>query len=179
MRNQINRPSRQTNQAKCVLQHKQPIGHFTDVCLVAWPLNESEAGVDLVLEISLLFLFKFMRTASFTYDTEETILEASGNWSIQKKPSVESDLTWNPAHTQMFVCRVTDIMLFAPTPARFPKDILSHTHQDINLILQGLTSAKTRELVFPSFAPARRTSTVYLVCFILGLTVVISYHFTS
>jgi len=25
------------------------IDHFTVVCLVAWPLNESEAGVDLVL----------------------------------------------------------------------------------------------------------------------------------
>ena len=128
------------------------------MCLVAWPLNESEAGVDLVLiETSLLFLLKFMRTASFTYDTEETILEASWNWSIQKKPSVESDLNWNPVHIQMFVRRVTDIMLFAPKPARFPKDILSHTHQDINLIIQGLTSAKTRELVFPFSAPARRT----------------------
>ena len=31
--------------------------HFTVVCLVAWPLNEGEAGVDLVLiETSLLFL---------------------------------------------------------------------------------------------------------------------------
>ena len=47
------------------------IDHFTVVCLVAWPLNESEAGVDLVLiETSLLFLCKFllisMRTASLT-----------------------------------------------------------------------------------------------------------------
>ena len=25
------------------------IDHFTVVCLVAWPLNENEAGVDLVL----------------------------------------------------------------------------------------------------------------------------------
>ena len=33
------------------------IDHFTVVCLVAWPLNESETGVDLVLiETSLLFL---------------------------------------------------------------------------------------------------------------------------
>ena len=32
------------------------IAHFTVVCLVAWPLNESEAGGDLVLiETSLLF----------------------------------------------------------------------------------------------------------------------------
>ena len=41
------------------------------MCLVAWPLNESEAGVDLVLiETSLLFLRKFLlisiRTASLT-----------------------------------------------------------------------------------------------------------------
>ena len=45
------------------------IDHFTVVCLVALPLNESEAGVDLVLiETSLLLLCKFllisMRTAS-------------------------------------------------------------------------------------------------------------------
>ena len=33
------------------------VGHFTVVCLVAWPLNESETGVDLVLILtSLLFL---------------------------------------------------------------------------------------------------------------------------
>ena len=43
-------------------------GTFT---VVAWPLNESEAGVDLVLiETSLLFICKFllisMRTASLT-----------------------------------------------------------------------------------------------------------------
>ena len=32
------------------------IDHFTVTCLVAWPLNESEAGGDLVLiETSLLF----------------------------------------------------------------------------------------------------------------------------
>ena len=47
------------------------IDHFTVVCLVAWPLNESEAGVDLVLiETSLLFKCKFllisMRIASLT-----------------------------------------------------------------------------------------------------------------
>ena len=45
------------------------IGHFTVVCLVTWPSNGSEAGVDLVLiETSLLLLRKFllisMRTAS-------------------------------------------------------------------------------------------------------------------
>ena len=32
------------------------IDHFTVVCLVAWPLNESEAGVDLVLiDTSMIF----------------------------------------------------------------------------------------------------------------------------
>ena len=45
------------------------IDHFIVVCLVAWPLNESEAGVYLVLiETSMIFSFKFlpisMRTAS-------------------------------------------------------------------------------------------------------------------
>ena len=37
------------------------IDHFTVVSLVAWPLNESETGVDLVLiETSLLFICKFL-----------------------------------------------------------------------------------------------------------------------
>ena len=45
--------------------------HFTVVYLVAWPLNENEAGSDLVLiETSLFFLCKFplshTRTASLT-----------------------------------------------------------------------------------------------------------------
>ena len=43
--------------------------HFTVVCLVAWPLNENEAGVDLALiETYLLLFYKFllisMKTAS-------------------------------------------------------------------------------------------------------------------
>ena len=34
-------------------------GHFTVVCLVAWPMNASEAGGDLALmQTSLLFSFK-------------------------------------------------------------------------------------------------------------------------
>ena len=47
------------------------IDHFRVVCSVAWPLNVSEAGVDLVLiETLLLFICKFllisMRAASLT-----------------------------------------------------------------------------------------------------------------
>ena len=47
------------------------IDHFKVVGLIAWPLNENEAGDDLVLiETSLLFLCKFllinMRTALST-----------------------------------------------------------------------------------------------------------------
>ena len=57
------------NHGKCVDSYISQIDHFIVVCLVAWPLNESEAGVDLVLiETSLLLLCKFilisMRTAS-------------------------------------------------------------------------------------------------------------------
>ena len=53
---------------RIVLDLHDVIDHFTVVCLVAWPLNESEAGGDLVLiQTSLLFLCKFllisMRTA--------------------------------------------------------------------------------------------------------------------
>ena len=47
-----------TNVQFCLLMSQAlvPIDHFTVSCLVAWPLNESEAGGDLVLiETSLLF----------------------------------------------------------------------------------------------------------------------------
>ena len=38
-----------------------PIDHVTVVCLVSWPLNESEAGVGFALiETSLLFICKFL-----------------------------------------------------------------------------------------------------------------------
>ena len=53
------------------ITYLEPIDHFTVSCLVAWPLNESEAGVDLVLiETLLLFICKFllisMKIASLT-----------------------------------------------------------------------------------------------------------------
>ena len=38
------------------------IDHFIVVCLVAWPLSQSEAGVDTVLiETLMLFLCKFVQ----------------------------------------------------------------------------------------------------------------------
>ena len=54
--------------SKQPITFKVVIDHITVVCLVAWPLNESEAGVDLVLiETLQLFICKFllisMRTA--------------------------------------------------------------------------------------------------------------------
>ena len=62
------------------------IDHFTVVCLVAWPLNESEAGVDLVLiETSQLFLCKFllisMRTVSLTKEKWEGFYQNEVNSS--------------------------------------------------------------------------------------------------
>ena len=60
-----------TNVTVLCVKHSVLIDHFTVVCLVSWPLNENEAGGDLVwIEISLLFLCKFvlisMRTTSLT-----------------------------------------------------------------------------------------------------------------
>ena len=51
------------------------IDHFTVVCLVSWPLNECEAGVDFALiETSLLSLRKFllisMRTTLSTQEKQ-------------------------------------------------------------------------------------------------------------
>ena len=51
------------------------IDHFTVVCLVTWPLNESEAGGDLaMIETTLHLLCKFllisMRTASLTKEKQ-------------------------------------------------------------------------------------------------------------
>ena len=41
------------------------IDHFTVVCLVAWPLNESEVGGDFALiETSLLFFIMLMMLLS-------------------------------------------------------------------------------------------------------------------
>ena len=49
--------------------------HFTVVCLVTWPMNESEAGVDLVLiETSLLFLFYEDKALTRSYSRTEPVL---------------------------------------------------------------------------------------------------------
>ena len=58
----------------------QLIDDFTVVCLVAWPLNENEAGGDLVLiETSVLFLCKFalinMRTTSLTQEKQKGLYQ--------------------------------------------------------------------------------------------------------
>ena len=62
--NHINEPTNAFGQLVTIKRNKETkidvsIDHFTVVGLVAWPLNESEAGVDLVLiETSLLFICK-------------------------------------------------------------------------------------------------------------------------
>ena len=49
------------------LSEHETTDHFTVVCLVTWPMNESEAAVDLVLiESSLLFLCKFLLISTTT-----------------------------------------------------------------------------------------------------------------
>ena len=58
------------------------MGHFTNVCLVAWPLNKSKAGVDLVLiEMRMLFLCKFLpisiRTVSLTEERSKVAIGES------------------------------------------------------------------------------------------------------
>ena len=62
------------------------IAQFTVVCLVAWPLNESEAGDDLVLiETSLLFLYVLLiskRTASLTKEKQEGCYQNKINSSL-------------------------------------------------------------------------------------------------
>ena len=47
----------QTSFGRWIFLHNSQIDQFTVVCLVAWPLNEGEAGGDLALiETFLLFL---------------------------------------------------------------------------------------------------------------------------
>ena len=54
------------------------IDHFTVGCVVAWALNESEAGVDLVLmESSLLLLRKFLLISMRTTHYHKKIREVS------------------------------------------------------------------------------------------------------
>ena len=61
--------------------------HFKVVCLVTWPMNKSEAGVDHVLiETSLLFLCKFllisMTTTSLTDEKEGDLYHNNVNTSL-------------------------------------------------------------------------------------------------
>ena len=60
------------------------IVHFTVVRLVTWPMNESEAGVDLVLiETSLLFLCKFLPISmTTTSEKEEGLYHNKVNTSL-------------------------------------------------------------------------------------------------
>ena len=63
-----------------------PIDHFAVVCLVAWPLNESEAGVDLVLIATLLlFICKFLLTNMRTAFREVSIKTRSPLASVSFK----------------------------------------------------------------------------------------------
>ena len=63
--------------------HYKSIDHFAVVCLAAWPLNEIEDGVDLVLkETSLLFFCKSllgsMRTALVSYEKQGVCSQNKG-----------------------------------------------------------------------------------------------------
>ena len=59
---------------------KAPIGHFTVVCLVTWPMTEIETGVDLsLIQTSLIFLCKCklvsIRTTWFTQKNREIYIK--------------------------------------------------------------------------------------------------------
>ena len=69
------------------IRDRDTIDSFTVACLVARPLNESEAGGDLVLmENSLLFLYEVllisMRTASFIKENQEGFYQNNINSSL-------------------------------------------------------------------------------------------------
>ena len=71
------------------------IDHFTVLSLVAWPLNESEAGGDLALiETSLLF-----------YVNDAVLMLISGN--LHNKRSEVSIITRSPPASLSFKGRVT------------------------------------------------------------------------
>ena len=80
-----------------------PIDHSTVVCLVAWPLNENEAGGDLVLiETSLLFLCKFllisMRTASLTKESREVSMKTRSppaSLSFKGQATKQATVKWS------------------------------------------------------------------------------------
>ena len=73
--------------------------HFTVLCLVAWPLNESEAGVDLILiETSLLFLCKFLQVVSMH--------EYSINLTLDKQGG-------------FYQCKVTSSLTFIQRPGNY------------------------------------------------------------
>ena len=88
---------------------QRQIDHFTVVCLVAWPLNESEAGVDLVLiETLLLFICKFllisMRTAWLTLRKAGRFLSKQGHLQATKQETVKWSIDppkWRVTVTRM------------------------------------------------------------------------------
>ena len=73
------------------------------MCLVAWPLNENEAGGDLVLiETSLLFLRKLilisMRTAALTYKKQGGFYLNKVTYSltfIQRQGTTQATVKWS------------------------------------------------------------------------------------
>ena len=51
-----------TNQVRCA---RQRIDHFTVVCLVAWPLNETQTGVDLASQLFLCGIIDIRKKGTF------------------------------------------------------------------------------------------------------------------
>ena len=81
-----------------------PMDHFTVVGLVAWPLSESEAGVDLVLIETLLhslckFLLISMRTASLTLEKSREVSIKTGSTpaslSFKGQAAKHSTVKWS------------------------------------------------------------------------------------
>ena len=68
-----------------------PIIHFTVMCLVTWPVNESEAGVDFALiETSLPFLCKLLLISMTTTTTSLTLEKERGLYHIKGNTSLTS-----------------------------------------------------------------------------------------
>ena len=75
------------------------INNFTALCLVAWPLKKSEAGVDLVLMTSSLFLCKLllisMRTALISLRKAGRFLSKQGHLSFKGQANEQATLRWS------------------------------------------------------------------------------------
>ena len=79
------------------------IDHFTVVCLVTWPLNESEAGVDLVFMLMMPCSCKLVKIYLVTYKMSISQLSAK-NWPTYCRIPIRLKATFMSLPSRLVLC---------------------------------------------------------------------------